>query len=190
MKRIDRVVWKGKFIKPNRVPIGRLVYRNDYPFLKQRGKIIRIQWFAIIVALAAILFFMTGLGQMGFFSLVIFWIIMLAMDIVQLNMWRGMDRGMVVHENGVDSLDYRAFTLGRVFVPWEEISHIGIGWFRFTIFLKASKKKVFCHRNMVDVDTVWHTGRLLEGWIPEQREPEMVIYSEDGASRSMPQFRM
>ena len=101
-----------------------------------------------------------------------------------------MDRGMAVHENGLDTLDYRAFTIGRVFVPWEEISHFGMGFFRFTIYLKHSNKKLFCHKNMVDYATIWHIGQLLEGRMPEQRGPELVIYSDDGVSRPMPQFRM
>ena len=190
MRRIDRVVWKGKLIKTDRVPVGGLVYRNDEPFLRQRDKIIRVQWVATIVALGAIVFFLLGLGSMAFVSLAFLWVIMLILDVVQINMWRGMDRGVVVHENGVDILDYRAFTIGRVFVLREEISHFGMGFLRFTIYLKYSNKKLFCHKNMVDYATIWHIGQLLGGRMPVHKEPELVIYSYDGASRTVPQFRM
>lgn len=190
MDRIDRVVWKGKAIETDRLMIGRLVYRNDEPFLKQRDKIIRLQSIATIVALGAIAFFLVGSVSMGFFSLVLLWVIMLITDVVQINIWRGLDRGIVVHENGLDALDYRAFTVGRIFVPLEEISHLGMGLLRFNIYLRHSKKKLFCHKNMVDYQTIWHIGQLLEGRMPEQKGPELIIYSEDGASRSAPQFRI
>jgi hypothetical protein len=190
MTRIDRVVWKGKFIKTDRMIIGRLVYRNDEPFLKQRKKIIRQQWIAIIIAFGAILFFLLGLRSTPFVLLVFLWVVMFLIDVVQFNFWKGVDRGVVVHENGLDILDYRTFTLGRIFVPREEISHFGLGWFRFTIYLKRSNKILFCHRSMVDNQTIWHIGKLLEGKLPEPKGPELKIYGDDGAYGYIPRYGM
>ncbi len=189
MDGIDRVVWKGKLIETDRLMVGRLVYRNDEPFLKQRDRIIRLQWIATIVALGAIAFFLVGSVLLGFYSLVFLWMIMLIMDVAQISIWRDLDRGVVVHENGLDTLDYRAFTVGRIFVPLEEISHLGMGLLRFTIYLKHSNKKLFCHKNMVDHQTIWHIVHLLEGMMPEQKGPELIVYSGDGTSRSARQFR-
>jgi hypothetical protein len=187
---MDRVVWRGKVIKAAHVPMGDLVYRNDEPFLEQRNKIIRLQWFAIIVAIAAIVFFLASIGPLAFLMIVIVWLVLLLMDVVQLNMWKRVDRGVVVHENGLDTLDYRAFSIGRVFVPRDEISHVGMGLIRFNIYLRHSDRKLFCHWRMVDDETIWHIWRLLEGRIPEAKGPELFVYSEDGASRSLPQYRI
>jgi hypothetical protein len=190
MRRINRVVWRGDFIYTDRIPIGPLVYRDDRPFLRQRDRIVRMQWMATVVALSAVIFFLVGTGSLATVALALLWMFILLMDVIQLNMWRGMDRGIVVHENGLDTLDYRHFTIGRVFVPREEISHFATGILRFTIYLKHSRRKLFCHKRMVDEATVWHIWRLLEGGRPGPRAPELVVYGDEGVSTSSPPFRV
>lgn len=193
MDRIDRVVWRGKVITSDRVMVGDLVYRNDEPFQKQRALILKLQRFMVVlgaglIALTLILF---GLSNSLSLLFSMFGMVMvLVSSILQIAMWKSADRGMVVHNNGVDAMEYRAFSIGRVFVPWEEIWSCKKGWLRFTIYLKHSRKKIFCHKNMVDDMTIWHIQQLPKGGMPEQKEPELVIYSDDGVSRSMPQFRM
>lgn len=189
MNSIDRVVWRGDFIRTDKVPLGPLVYRNDMPFLEQRDWIIRLQWLAIVTALSALIFYLIAALALVTVTLVFLWIVFLVIDVAQLNMWRDMDRGIVVHENGLDALDYRHFTVGRIFVPWDEISHFGFGRIRFNIYLKHSNKKLFCHKRMVDGATVWHIWRFLETASLVRGSPELVVYGEEGVSISMPVLR-
>ncbi len=190
MRGIDRVVWRGHFIRTDRVLTGRVVYRNDAPFADQRDRIVRTQWMVLAIALLAILFFMLTILAMVAILVFILWLTLLFLDVIQLNMWRGKDRGVVVHENGVDMLDYRPLTVGRIFVPFSEISHTEVGLTRFIIVLRYSERKLFCHHRMVDAATIWHIDRSLTGRGFGGSAPELVIYGGGGSRNQLPQERV
>ncbi len=186
VERIDRVVWQGRVITPDHVQIGRLIYRNDEIFFKQRRWILKITLVSVAISFIIVLICLFGMLFFGFGALYILdffaFSLFLLSFLISYNNWRSVDHGIGVHENGLDAIEMRSFSVPRVFIPYEEIGHLRVGWIRFTVQLKSSKKKFFCSSKMVDEMTIKIAEELRRGERPPPGKPKLVIYGGEGAS--------
>lgn len=186
VERIDRVVWKGKVINYDNVPTGKLIYRNDEIFFKQRRFIINL---SLISAVTSFILLLLCLFGMIFFGLGFYFILFILsffintmVYFVTYTNWKTVDHGIGVHENGLDAIEIRSLNIPRVFIPYEEIGLLKVNWLRFTIQLKSSKKKFVCSSKMVDDFTLQIIEELRQGKRPSPEPPKLVVYGDGGAS--------
>ncbi len=176
-----RVVKEGRIVEAKSIDTGPIVYRADARFTgykKDLRKNVRVYLGLLLVGEIVLLLAWANydFDRSGLVGILFLPMFMLPLVITSLWHLSTLDRGVAIHENGVDMIKVILIRASRTFVPWDEIEEVKRIGDSFGFILRHSGDYLGCNHKMVDEYTE-HAIRSMKERAEETDEPpDLHVY--------------